>query len=204
MFAAPHRALEASRDFHAEQHLARQQEIVELGNVVHFPSKSEIGGILQSFQDRARDIAVLLQQHGGRQVTRRGVDGVAEQQKLHHRNHHDHGERNPVAPELDEFLDHHRKAAPPEPKPRLRGFTSPIGMIGYAHWKLSFERVISSMNTSSSDGSLCCQCNPLLSRQGAIVASSAALSRPDTCKLVPNGATISTPGLPASSSCECH
>ena len=31
-----------------------------------------------------------------------------------------------------------------------------------------------------------------------MVASSAAASRPETCRLVPNGATMSTPGLPRS------
>ena len=83
--------------------------------------EAEIGGVLQRLQDRAREIAVLLQQHRGRQVARRGVDGIAEQQQLHHRDHHDHRERHAVAPELDEFLDQHRIAAPPEAEPRLAG-----------------------------------------------------------------------------------
>ena len=34
MIAAPHRALEVARNVDAEQHLARQQQIVELGGVV--------------------------------------------------------------------------------------------------------------------------------------------------------------------------
>src|SRR5438270_9676532 len=202
MFASPHRALEAARYLDSEQYLAGQQEIVELRYVVDLPREVKVRGVLQRFQDRSSDIAVLLQQHGGRQVTRRGVDSIAEQQKLHHRNHHDHGERNPVATELDEFLDHHCEAAPPETEPRLRRFTSRLVRIYRAHWKLSFERVISSMNTSSSEGSLSSQCNWSLLRHGARVASSAALSRPDTCKLAPNGATMSTPGLPASCSCK--
>src|SRR4029077_17390094 len=154
--------------------------------------------VLERFQDRAREVAVFLQQHGGRKISRRGVDGVAEQQELNYRNHHDHGERNAVAPKLDEFLDYHRVAAPPEAEARLRNFVSMVRRVRHAHWKLSFERVINSMNTSSSDVSPCCQCNSLWSRQGAMVASSAARSRPDTCRLVPNGATMSTPGLPVS------
>ena len=162
--AAPHRALEAARDLDAEQHLAGLQEIVELGDAVHFAGEAEIAGILQRLQDRARQIAVLLQQHRGRQMARRGVDGIAEQQQLHHRDHHDHRERDAVAAELDEFLDQHRVAAPPEAEGRLRDVAILIGRLGCTHWKLSFERVIRSMNTSSSDGSLSCQCHPLVSR----------------------------------------
>ena len=138
---------------------------------------------MQRFQDRAAEVAVLLQQHCGRQVARRGVDGVAEQQELHHRDHHDHRERHAVAPELDELLDHHRIAAPPEAEPGLADLAAWASAISCdAHWKLSFERVISSMNTSSSDGAVCCQCSRWFSRQGAMVASSAALSRPETCR----------------------
>src|SRR5260370_2215401 len=198
MIAAPHRELEAARNLHAEQHLARQQEVVELRDIVHFAGQVERSGVLQRLEDRARKVAVLLQQHRGRQVARRGVDGVAEQQELHHRDHHDHRERDAVALELDEFLDHHRIAAPPEPEPRLP-VAAVIACMADAHWKLSFERVISSMNTSSSEGALGCQCNPGRSRYGAIAASSAAVSRPDTCRLAPNGATMSTPGWPVSS-----
>ncbi len=58
-------------------------------------------------EDRAADIAVLVHEHGGRQMARVGVDGVAEQQELHDGNE-DHGrERDAVAPELDELLDEH-------------------------------------------------------------------------------------------------
>jgi len=68
MVAAPHRPLETARNFHAEQHLAGLQEIVELGDIMHFAGKAEIGGVLQRLEDRAREIAVLLQQHRGRQI----------------------------------------------------------------------------------------------------------------------------------------
>ena len=124
IIAAPHRALEAARNFDAEQHLAGQQQIVEFGDIVHFPGEAEIVGVLQRLEDRAAEVAVLLQQHRGRQVSRRGVDGIAEQQQLHHRDHHDHRKRHPVAPQLDEFLDHHRIAAPPEAEPRLPGLAA--------------------------------------------------------------------------------
>src|SRR5258708_11977026 len=186
MITAPYRALKPAWNFDTEQYLARLQQIVELGDIVHFAGEMEIGGVFQGFEDRGREVAVLLQQYRGRQIARRGVDGVAEQQQLHHRDHHDHPERDAVALELDEFLDHHRKTAPPEAESQLAGVASMIGLLGDdTHWKLSFERVISSMKTSSSDGSLCCQCHRLSSRYAAIAASSACLSRPDTCRLVP-------------------
>src|SRR6266702_1935767 len=198
MIAAPHRALETSGYFDAEQHLARLQEIVELGHGVDFMGEAEIGGVLHRFQDRAAEVVLLLQQHGGRQIVRRGVDGEAEQHQLHYRQHHDHRERDAVTAQLDEFLHQHRIAAPPEAEPRLRGIAILV-CIDRTHWKLSFERFIRSMNTSSSDGAPCCQCHPLPSRWGAMAASSAAASRPETCRLLPNGATMSTPGLPNSS-----
>src|SRR5262249_12552203 len=121
-----------------------------------------------------------------RQVARRRVDGVAEQQELHQRHQHDHGERHPVALELDELLDQHRAGA-------MHAFGE------CAHWKLSLARPIRSMNTSSSEGSDFTQCKSGSLRYGAMAASSASGSRPETCRLVPNGATESMPGLPASS-----
>ena len=60
----------------------------------------EIVGVLAAPSRIERPTSlVLLQQHRGRQVARRGVDGVAEQQELHQRDHDDHGERDAVARE---------------------------------------------------------------------------------------------------------
>ena len=120
--AAPDRALEAARDLHAEQDLARGQELVELGNRMHFPDETEIGRVFQRLQDRTSEITVLLQQHRGRQLAGRGVDGVTEQQKLHHRNHNDHRERYAIALKLNELLHHHRKAAPEKAEARFPDF----------------------------------------------------------------------------------
>src|SRR6185295_17155156 len=97
-------------------------------------------------------------------MARRSVDGITEQQQLHHRDHHDHRERDAVAAKLDEFLDQHCVAAPPETEVRLRNVAVLVGHLGCTHWKLSFERFMRSMNTSSSDGSLSCQCHPLVLR----------------------------------------
>ena len=80
LVAAPHRTLEAARDLDPEQDLAGLQEIVELGDAVHLAREAEVAGILQRLQDRARQIALLLDQHRRRQMARRGVDGIAEQQ----------------------------------------------------------------------------------------------------------------------------
>ena len=64
-----------------------------------------------------------------------------------------------------------------------------------AHWKLSRAWLISSMNTSSSDGSELVpgQARPFaIGRDRGLQRFS---SRPETCRLVPNGATMSMPGL---------
>ena len=70
----------------------------------------------------------------------------------------------PVATELDEFLDQHRIAAPPEAESRLprlsSGMDESVALIG----NCPLSGVMRSMNTSSSDGSLSCQCRPFVSR----------------------------------------
>src|SRR6185312_11625423 len=110
--------------------------------------------------------------------------------------------RHAVALELDELLDQHGVGLAPEAgagnPPRRRGRHDARGR-GLAHWKLSRARPIRSMNTSSSDGCDGFQSKPSL-WNGAMAASSLARSRPDTCRLVPNGATMSMPGVCASSS----
>src|SRR4029077_10623261 len=87
----------------------------------------------------------------------------------------------------------------PEAEPRLPELACVCDCVGVAHWKLSFERFIRSMKTSSRDGAEDCQCHSPWLRHGAIAASSAALSRPETCREVPNGATMSTPAVSVSS-----
>src|SRR5262249_48728704 len=128
-------------------------------------------------------------------VPRIGVDGVAEQQELDERDHDDHRERDTIALELDELLDQHR----PGPTKEI-GTARCGGCRRHAHWKLSFALPMRAMKTSSSDGVDCVQGRPGRSRSGAIAASSAAGSRPETCRLVPKGATMSMPGRRASSS----
>ena len=109
----------------AEQHLARLQQLVELLDGVHLAREAEIGGVLHRLQDRASEVGIFLKQHRGRQMPRRGVDGVTEQQQLHHRNDDDHGEGHAIAAKLDEFLDQHRVAAAPEAERRLPLFANP-------------------------------------------------------------------------------
>src|SRR5262245_56009935 len=96
----------------------------------------EVARVLERAENRAAEIALLLQQHGSWQIARIGIDGVAKQDELHQRNHDDHRERDAVALELDELLDQHCDGATPEAADgtRLRGRWS-IGL--HAHWKLS-------------------------------------------------------------------
>ena len=90
--AATHRALEIGRNFDCEQHRARSEQVIELGLVLDDMGDVEICGVLNRLEDRAAEIALLLQQHRGRQMPRVGVDGVTEQQKLNERDQDDHGE----------------------------------------------------------------------------------------------------------------
>src|SRR5215217_6757830 len=151
----------------------------------------EIFSIFERPQDRACNVILLLQQHGRRQMARIGVDRVAEQQQLDQRDHDNHRKRDAVTLELDEFLDQHRPGA----APKAIGARPARFAHLHGHWKLSRDRTIRSMKTSSSDGSERFQWTAASWRKGTIAASSAAASRPDTCRLVPNGATMSTPGV---------
>ncbi len=109
-----------SRDLDTEQHLPRLQHLVEFGDRSRLPRERESRSCSRSaLRIERAEVAVLLHQNRRRQVARRGVDGVAEQQELHQRHHHDHGERHTVALELDEFLDQHREGAPPESAARV-------------------------------------------------------------------------------------
>ena len=68
--AAPHRALEARRDLDREQHRAGREQPVEFGLVVRDMRDLEILRVLERREDRAADVALLLQQHRRRQMTR--------------------------------------------------------------------------------------------------------------------------------------
>ena len=112
--AAAQRAFELGRYLDAEQRVAGLEQLVELRLVAHLARDLEVARVLQRLEDDAADIAVLLEQHRGRQVARHRVDGVAEQQKLHQRDGDHGGERDAVAPQLQELLEQHGAGAPPE------------------------------------------------------------------------------------------
>ncbi len=107
--AAADGALEIRRNFHGEQHLPRGQQFIDFGFAVRQLGDREIFGILNRGENRAAEVALLLQQHSSRQMARIGVDGVAEQHELDERDHDDHGKGHAVALELDEFLHQHRR-----------------------------------------------------------------------------------------------
>ena len=88
---------------------------------------AEVGGVAERGQDRAAEIAVLVDEHGGRQVARRGVDGEAEQQELHDRNEDHGGEGDAVAPQLHELLDEHGPGARQRRRPAQGRGASIIG-----------------------------------------------------------------------------
>src|SRR5690606_2764241 len=113
------------------------------------------------------------------------------QEELDHRDEDHGGERHPVAAELDQLLDEHR----PDAAERGEEAAAAGADLDGAHPKLSFARLIRSMNTSSSVASPRVQvCGPA-ARIASVARSSAASSRPLTCSAEPNGATMSTPGV---------
>ena len=143
--AAPRAALEPGRDLDAEQDRARSHPVIHLRFRAGDADEAEIAGVAEGSQDRAGQVVVLVHQHRRRQLARRRVDGEAEQQQLHDRNE-DHGrKRHPVAAELHELLDQHGPGA------RCGPGAHGCGISG--HLKLSCERDIRSMKTSSSVGS---------------------------------------------------
>ena len=79
MIAPAQRALEAARHLDGEQHLARRKYLIELCFTSQLPRDLEEFRILERSKDRAPDIARLLQQHRGRQIAWRRVDGVSKQ-----------------------------------------------------------------------------------------------------------------------------
>src|ERR1700674_4547497 len=150
----------------------------------------EIGGVIECGEYGASDVAVLVGKDCRRQMPWGGVDGKAKERELNDRDENHGAECETVAPQLQELLDEHRHRA------RERARQAPHRNA--THWKLSRDRDIRSMNTSSSEGAARAQSSSESERNFSTVASRAAASRPATCKLVPNGATISTPGVPTS------
>ena len=138
------RALEACGNLDGEEHRARTQKRIQLRLARRDMANVEEGGVAQGRQNGAAHIRILLQKKGGRQITRRRVDGVAKEKELHQR-HGDHGgEGDAVAAQLDELLHQHGEKA--------RERTMRAG-DDRAHGKLSCARLMRSMKTSSSEGS---------------------------------------------------
>src|SRR5205085_1794689 len=98
--------------------------------------EAEVAARLHRREQGARVRARVCREHRGRQPLRVGVDGVAEEDQLQHRDADDHAEGQAVAPELDELLDDDAGPAGP----------------GKHHWTLSSALSIRWMNTSSSPG----------------------------------------------------
>ena len=130
-----------------------EQQAVELVLARATVRDVEIVARAQRRDEGAREHAVVLDQHRGRQVLRVGVDGVAEQHQLHERDEDHRREGDAVAPELDQLLDEDAQMRVDEAR---RAATPVIGAPVMP--KLSFDRLIRSMKTSSSVGSSRRQC----------------------------------------------
>ena len=94
--------------------LPRSSSSAGFGGRVRGAYDVEIVGIPQRRHDRAGEGAADRRcRIAVGQVLGIEIDGIAEQQKLHHRQRHHHGEGGAVAPHLDEFLDQHAIEAAP-------------------------------------------------------------------------------------------
>ena len=151
--AAHQVAAEIGRDLHAELHGAGEQELVELLLARGAPHDVKIVARPHGRQERAREGAVVLDEHGGRQMLGVGVDGVAEQQELEQRDEDHRRESDAVAAKLDQLLDEGRVDAPQRGARGARQRAGCAIVIRRSLRNCPSARLIRSMNTSSSVGS---------------------------------------------------
>ena len=111
--AAQQFAREIHGNFHGELHRSLREHLLDFRLVLRLARDVEIAAVAQTPDNRARKDAVVGGINRRRQVLRVGIDGVAEQDELNHRDADHHAERQPVAPHLDEFLHHDRPEPPP-------------------------------------------------------------------------------------------
>src|SRR5207244_2540690 len=143
---------------------------------------AEVAARLHRGKQRARVGARIGREHRGRQALRVGVDRVAEEDELQHRDADDHAEGQAVALELDELLDDD-----PDPaRPRE------------AHCSSACTCSIRWMKTSSSPAFDLRQRSSASSLNSAIARSSSASFSPVTCSVLPKAVTCATPALPLS------
>src|SRR6185369_13226047 len=184
--AAQQPAGEVGREVHHELHVAAGERFTRRLLALQLGDEIEIAARLHRREVAARELALFGDDHRGRKMLRVGVDGVAEENELDDRHADDHAERDAVAPQLQELLQHD----PPPARER-----EPPHCLAP---KLSSERLMRWMNTSSSPLSARStrQAVPAVARRSD--ASSTAASRPVTWSAEPKAAICSTPGSPCS------
>jgi hypothetical protein len=107
VLAALQAAREILRHVEDELHVPERDEAVRLVDGGGCRDDLEVAGILERAHERARERARLRADDGGRQRLRVHVDGIAEEDELHHRHADHHREGEAVTPHLDEFLHQH-------------------------------------------------------------------------------------------------
>jgi hypothetical protein len=86
--------------------LPSASQFVDFRRAMRLARDVEIAAVAQTPDQGARKRAVVRRINRRGQVLGIGVDGVAEQDELDHRDADHHAERQPVAPHLDELLQH--------------------------------------------------------------------------------------------------
>ena len=103
-FAAQQISVEADRKGDDELHLAPFEQLIRL-SLVNTADDLEVIAVPHGRHVRPGERAGVGHDDGRGQLLGIGVDGVAKQNQLHDRNGDDHAEGQPVAFELDEFLE---------------------------------------------------------------------------------------------------
>lgn len=104
LFTAQQLARKIHRHGHGKLHFPLGQPVLDFRRAVRFAREVEVAAVAQRPDDGARKRAVVRRINRRRQMLGIRVDGVAEQDELHHRDADHHAERQPVAPHLDELL----------------------------------------------------------------------------------------------------
>ena len=180
LVAAVDRPVEIGRNVHDKKQLAIGEAALGLRLGRERPDVV-IAGVAQRRDERPLIFGMVGREQPGRQVLGVGVDRVAEQKQLHHRQGDDHAQRQRVAPDLDPFLAQDGQEA-------SEGEAAHAGVLGRG-------RLSRWMNTSSSCGATSCQASAAPPSSDLVACSSAARSMPATWIADPNTAAASTPGM---------
>ena len=170
LLAADQLAGEVAGNGDDELHRAALEQFVGFLLGGHGVGEAEIAGIADGADQGAGDGAVVSRENRGGQALGVVVDGKAEEDELHDRHAEHHGEGQPVAAQLQGFLDDHGHEAAEKSHGASPQAASALSRAWPIRW----------MKTSSRVGSDFSHVIFLSRRRGAMAAASSAASGPQT------------------------